>query len=106
MQQTIQSHKPVLEKKHLSLPFLCLWWVDAESATTHYPKLAWSTCHSVWTAVSKYVQISFDLAPILVWPSEGCLSGTRHLGDPEPSRMSQIRQTMQLYVLLYMTVPD
>lgn len=72
-------------KKHTrwSQPFLCLWWAGAASAATRYPEPAWSRCRSEWTAASEYAQTSSDLVPILVWPSEGSRSGTRHLGDPE-----------------------
>lgn len=75
-----QSHKHTASS---SWPFLCLWWAGAASAATRYPEPAWSRCRSEWTAASEYAQTSSDPVPILVWPSEGSLSGTRHLGDPE-----------------------
>lgn len=62
----------------------------------------------MWTAVSKFVQISFDLAPIPVWPGEGCLLRTKHLGDPEASRIhkSDTTKFTVICVIIDDTVPD
>lgn len=78
----------------MSAPSPGLWWAGVESAATRYPEPTWSRCRSAWTAASEYAQTSFDPVPIPVWPSEGSLSETRHLGDPAPNRAQQMRSCL------------